>query len=149
MNTSMRKKLLDQYKNTGIESAVLSATPHKRIALLYENAIRHVRLAKVSVEKGNIEQKSLHTGKAMDIVSGLRAVLDHEKGGELAAQLDALYEFVLRYLLEASRDNAADKYDVVIEVLETLQDGWNNMPERYRMMDDSELNQLRSQSENA
>lgn len=146
MNYMARKKLLDQYKNTGVESAVLSATPHKRVALLYENAIRHARLAKMAVEKKNVEQKSMHTGKVMDIVSGLRAVLDHDKGGELAGRLDALYEFVLRYLLEASRDNAPDKYDVVIEILEMLADGWNSMPESYRVMDDAELSQLRAKA---
>ncbi len=146
MNMHARKKLLDQYRNTGIESAVLSATPHKRVALLYEAAIRHVRLARMAVEKRDIENKSLNTGKAMDIVSGLRSVLDHEKGGELAAQLDALYEFVLRYLLEGSKDNDTAKYDVVIEVLETLQDGWNNMPESYRTMDDGALQRLRTEA---
>lgn len=140
----MRRKLLDQYKNTGIESAVLSATPHKRVALLYDGAIRHVRQGRLAAEQGNIERKSFHTGKAMDIVSGLRSVLDHEHGGELAAQLDALYEFVLRYLLEASRDNAVDKYDVVVEVLETLQDGWNNMPDHYRNLDDGALGAMRA-----
>jgi len=143
MSMVMRQKFLNQYKNTGIESAVLSATPHKRVALLYEGAIRHARMAMLATEQGNIEQKSLNTGKAMDIVSGLRSSLDHEKGGELARQLDALYDFVLRYLLEGSRDNDPDKYAVVLDVLETLQEGWNAMPEKYRNMDDQSLEGLR------
>lgn len=145
MNMAMRQKFLNQYKNTGIESAVLGATPHKRVSLLYDGAIRHVRLAKLAAEQRNIEQKSLHTGKAMDIVSGLRASLDVEKGGELAQQLDALYDFVLRYLLEGSKDNDPEKYAVVKEILQTLYEGWNAMPDTYRAMGDEELNRLRVQ----
>ena len=144
MNAALRNKLSQAYASTGVESIVLSATPHKRVSLLYDGAIRHARLAKIAVEKKDIPAKANHTGKAMDIVSGLRSVLDHDQGAELASQLDALYDFILRHLLEASRDNSPEKYQTVIEILETLKDGWDNMPEEYRNMDESQLVRLRN-----
>ncbi|WP_294946254.1 flagellar export chaperone FliS [Sulfurivirga sp.] len=146
MNAALRSKLSQAYANTGLESVVLSATPHKRVSLLYDGAVRHVRLARIAVEKKDIPAKARHTGKAMDIVSGLRSVLNHEHGEQLTSQLDALYEFILRHLLEASKDNSADKYQTVLEILETLKDGWDNMPEEYRRMDDAQLERLRAQA---
>jgi flagellar protein FliS len=145
MNMALRKKFLEQYKNTGIESVVLSATPHKRVSLLYEGALRHIRQAQLAAARKDIEKKAFHTGKSMDIISGLRSVLDHEKGGDLAGQLDALYEFMLRYLLEASKENSAEKYQVVQELIETLKDGWDNMPDEYKHLDESALEKLRQQ----
>jgi flagellar protein FliS len=141
-----KQKILQQYKNTDVESQVFSATPHKRVSFLYEAAIRHARLAKIAAEKKQIEPRALNTGKLMDIVSSLRASLDHGKGGELAQQLDALYDFILRHALEASKTSSPEKYDVIVELLSTLKDGWDNMPEKYRVLDDGALEKLRAEA---
>ncbi len=141
-----KQKILQQYKNTDVESQVFSATPHKRVSLLYGAAIRHARLAKIAAEKKQIELRALNTGKLMDIVSSLRASLDHEKGSELSQQLDALYDFILRHALEASKTSSPEKYDLIIELLSTLKEGWDNMPEKYRTLDDSALEKLRAEA---
>ena len=143
MSFKRHRRMLNQYQNTALESAVLSATPHRRVTMLYEAAIRHTRLAKMAVEMKNIEHKSANTSKAMNIISGLRAMLDTEAGGELGAQLDSLYDFIIRHLFEASKENSADKYATVIELLETLLDGWQNMPESYQRMSDQDLRRMR------
>jgi len=142
-----KEKLLQQYRNTGVESQVLSAGPHKRISLLYEGAIRFTRLARIGAEKGNIEARGVNTGRLMDIVGSLSASLDHDRGGELAQQLASLYDFILRYALEASKDSDPEKYRVIEEILQTLKDGWDNMPEKYRLLDDQALERLRAEGD--
>lgn len=146
MNAASRQKVLNAYKQTGLESVVLSAMPHKRVSLLYDGAMRHAKLAQMAAERKDIPAKALHTGKAMDIISGLRAVLNHEHGGELAQQLDALYDFMLRFLLEASKDNSPEKYATVVELITTLKEGWDGMPEEYKNLDDQALEQLRTKA---
>ncbi len=146
MNTVVRQKVLNAYKQTGLESMVLSATPHKRVSMLYEGAIRHANLAKMAINRKDIAAKALHSGKAMDIISGLRSVLNHEQGGQLAQQLDALYDFMLRHLLEANKENSEAKFNTVIELLTTLKEGWDGMPEEYKNLDDQALSKLRTKA---
>ncbi|RME59209.1 flagellar export chaperone FliS [Candidatus Parcubacteria bacterium] len=141
-----KAKLLRQYKNLDVESQVFSATPHKRVSLLYEGAIRFTRQARLALENRNYEAKGVNTSRLMDIVSSLRAGLDHEKGGELSRQLDAIYAFILKHALDASKELDVQKYRDIEDVLGILKDGWDNMPEKYRMLDDGALEKLRAEA---
>jgi len=67
----------------------------------------------------------------MNIIQGLRTSLDAQKGGEVAANLDALYEYMGRRLLEANVSNDVAILDEVSSLLMEVKAGWDNIPADY------------------
>jgi len=110
-----------KYKQTD----VLTASPGKILILLYEAAIRHIRRAIVLIDKGDIAGKGLAIGKAHDIVSELVNTLNFEVGnGDIARELERLYNFMIEQLLLANSENSKEKLEGVSKLLETLLEGW-------------------------
>jgi flagellar protein FliS len=65
-------------------------------------------------------------GKAISIVGGLRSSLDMD-AGELSERLDQLYEYINLKLLEASKQNDAEKVNEAIQLLKTIKSGWDEI----------------------
>ena len=63
--------------------------------------------------------------KAIGIIGGLREGLDLQQGGELAENLDRLYEYMVSRLLEANSANDADMLDEVAGLLRNVKSGWD------------------------
>ena len=63
-------------------------------------------------------------GEAIHIVSEMQAVLDKEKGGTIAANLDELYAYMVKHLTLANYDNDRNKIEEMIRLLEELREGW-------------------------
>lgn len=113
------------YKSVGVDTAVTSADPHKLILLLFEGAQAAIAIAKGAMATRRIPEKGSAISKAIDIISnGLNASLDPEKGGELAVQLGALYEYMVARLLHANLKNDAGALDEVSHLLGELHSAW-------------------------
>ena len=94
------------YANVGIETGVAAATPHKLIVMLFDGALVAVTTGIVQMKAKNIAAKGQAISKAIMIIdSGLRASLDKKVGGQIAASLDALYEYMSNRLLIANLKN--------------------------------------------
>ena len=63
----------------------------------------------------------------MRLIDGLRSCLDHERGGEVAANLAALYEYMTRRLTEANLRNDQRPLDEVADLLDEIRGGWEQM----------------------
>ena len=73
------------YARVGVESGVMSASPHQLISMLFDGAGTAIRAAALHMREGQVAEKGKAISKALDIVNnGLLAALDREKGGELA-----------------------------------------------------------------
>ncbi|MGM0953478.1 MAG: flagellar export chaperone FliS [Pseudomonadota bacterium] len=120
---------LQAYQRVNTQTSITDADPHKLIQLLYNGAIERINMAKARMQAKDYAGKGQLINKAMEIVSGLRAFLDFEKGGELAAQLEALYDYMERTLLEASMRNDPAKLDEVLGLLRSLKEGWDGIRE--------------------
>ena len=92
--------------------------------MLYQGARQAVALARMHLQQGNVSARGEAIGKAIRIVdSGLKASLNLDAGGEIAARLDALYAYITRRLLEANAQ-ASDAMLVEVDgLLATLEDG--------------------------
>jgi flagellar protein FliS len=66
--------------------------------------------------------------RAVHIISELRASLNFEVGGELAANLGDLYDYIMRRLLQASLDGTAEPLDEVSKLLRQIATAWRSMP---------------------
>src|SRR5437868_11006296 len=76
--------------------------PLQQIVMLYDGAIKFMRLAAADITAGDIAAKAEHTNRALDIVAYLQSILDFERGGEVAPVLDALYASVMATIFSAS-----------------------------------------------
>lgn len=96
---------LKQYQQMSAHGAVMDATPHRLIQMLLDGAMTRIVTAKGHMERGKIAEKGEHISQAMAIIEGLRNSLDFEQGGDIAQNLDNLYEYITNILFKANRDN--------------------------------------------
>jgi flagellar secretion chaperone FliS len=112
--------------------AVLTASPGQLILMLYDGALRflgHARDALQSPDEGprRIEVINTNLLKAQNILAELQSSLNHEAGGDHAANLDRLYDYYLRRLLEANLRKKAEPVIEVEKLVRELRDGWAEM----------------------
>ncbi|SOY69378.1 FilS: flagellar biosynthesis; Belongs to the fliS family [Cupriavidus taiwanensis] len=113
------------YAQVGVQTGAMSASPHKLIAMLYDGARAAIARARFHLEGGNIAERGNAISKAIDIIdNGLRAVLDHDVGGEISANLEALYEYMVRRLMLANLRSDAALLSEVDTLLESLASAW-------------------------
>lgn len=116
------------YARVGVESAVMSASPHQLIVMLFDGAQGAIRAARIHMQAGNVAEKGKAISKALDIVNnGLSAALDTEKGGEIAERLGSLYDYVARLLLAANLHNDVESLDQAERLLEDVASAWREI----------------------
>ena len=103
---------------------VTTASPGQLLIMLYEAAINNVKKASQAIETKNIADKGKYIGKAHDIINELNNSLNHEVGGDIAIELERLYNFMVTQLMKANFENTKDPLIAVQKNLETLLDGW-------------------------
>lgn len=118
------------YAQVGVQTGAMSATPHRLIVMLFDGARAAISRAKFNMDQGNIAAKGDAVSKAIDIIeNGLRAVLDHEAGGEVAGNLERLYEYMTRRLMLANVRNDVGMLDEVDALLQNLAAAWAQIEE--------------------
>ncbi|MBN1238764.1 MAG: flagellar export chaperone FliS [Gammaproteobacteria bacterium] len=120
---------MQRYHQVGVEAQVAGATPHELVQMLLDGAVARVVAAKVAMEAGEIARKGELIGRAIAMVEGLRSALDVERGGDLAANLEALYAYIERRLLEGNLRGDAAALDEVASLLREVQSGWRAIAE--------------------
>lgn len=118
---------LRAYQRVNTQTSITDADPHKLIQLLYNGALERINMAKARMQAKDYAGKAQLINKAIEIVGGLRSFLDFDKGGELALQLEALYDYMERSLLEASAKNDMAKLDEVANLLRSVKEGWDGI----------------------
>lgn len=118
---------LQAYQRVNTQTSITDADPHKLIQLLYNGAIERINMAKAKMQARDYGGKAQLLNKAIEIIGGLRSFLDFEQGGDLAARLEALYDYMERTLLEASAKNDVQKLDEVLNLLRSVKEGWDGI----------------------
>ena len=121
MNASLAMK---QYGSVSRDAAVEGADSHNLIMLLMKGALESIAQAKGAIRQGNIELRGKKITRATEIILGLKDFLNVEQGGELAQNLDALYDYMVRTLLEAHKIPSEDKLDEVGMLLTNISTAW-------------------------
>lgn len=104
---------------------VATASPEALVMKLMDRALFHLRVVEKS--QSSTEERCNALAKALAIVTELRNVLDLERGGEIANNLDALYEFVIDRLVQANLRGSDQPAVEARRVLEPLAEGWRAM----------------------
>jgi flagellar protein FliS len=111
------------------ETAVLTQNSEKLIVMLYDGAIKFMKLAIINIEKKDFEAKGKFINKAWEIINELNTVLDMEAGGEIAVNLRALYTFMMNHLMQANLKCDISMVQEVIACMEELNTGWKEITE--------------------
>ena len=119
---------LTEYMVTKNESALTDATPHKLIGMLFDGALESIAKATGAITSGDIAVRGEAIGKAMTIVENLRTMLDSERGGEISANLEQIYDYICRRLLQASSEQDPAILKEVAGLLREVKGGWDSIP---------------------
>lgn len=128
MISTGRAGKLDAYRNVGVVGSVEGADPQKLILLMMDGALESMTRARGHLERGEIPAKAEALSKAVNLVDSLRAFLDHDQGGELAASLEQLYDYLVRRLTAANAGNRAELIVESSELLRGIRDAWAQLP---------------------
>ena len=120
-------RALRQYQKVNSHAQISEASPHRLVQMLMEVGLDRMAQAKGAMARGDIAQKGLMLGKAVDIIIGLRDGLDAEKSESPAyvQQLESLYAYMTNRLMEANLRNDADMIDEVARLMITVKEGWD------------------------
>jgi flagellar protein FliS len=130
---------VSQYNQVNRESGVTDADPHRLVLMLLEGALGKIAMVKGLMMRKEIAKKGEVIGQAISIVAGLRSSLDLSAGGELAANLDDLYEYMERRLLQANIKNDTTILDEVSALLHEIKAGWESIPLEVRVKPSPDL----------
>ncbi len=117
------------YGRIAAHSEVHEASPHRLVQMLLEGALTRVATGKGHLLRGEIQEKNAQIAWAVGIINGLRMSLDHQAGGDIARNLDDLYEYIGRRLIEASREDDVARLDEVSSLLGEIKLGWDAIPQ--------------------
>jgi len=116
---------MKQYQRVDVQAQVTEASPHRLIQMLMQGGLDRIYQARGALERGAFSEKGELLGKAIAIIGGLREALDREVEGDLVANLDKLYEYMIMRLLEGNRVNDPAKLDEVASLLREVKSGWD------------------------
>jgi len=106
------------------DTSITTQSKGRLIVLLYNGAIKFMKLAIEALEANNYEAKGRYINRAQDIINELNAVLNTDAGGEVATNLRGLYCFMGRHLAEANIRRDPQMIREVIALMEELNRGW-------------------------
>ena len=120
-------RALRQYQKVNSHAQISEANPHRLVQLLMEGGLDRMAQAKGALDRGDIAQKGLMIGKAVDIIGGLREGIDPEKAkeDESLQRLDSLYAYMVQSLTTANVRNDPKIIDEVMGLLVTVKSGWD------------------------
>jgi flagellar protein FliS len=125
------------YARLGVETSVMSASPHQLITMLFDGAKTAIGMARHHMAAGDTAAKGNAISKAIGIVdNGLKAGLDAqaagEAGAELVGNLSALYDYVVQRLFRANLHNDVQALDEADRLLENVASAWREIDDRAR-----------------
>lgn len=120
-------KALRQYQKVNSHAQISEASPHRLVQMLMEGGLDRMAQAKGALDRGDIAQKGLMIGKAVDIIGGLREGIDPDKAkeDESLQRLDNLYGYMVQRLTVANLRNDSQIIDEVMGLLVTVKSGWD------------------------
>lgn len=128
MFTPVSMRSANTYQSIGTETLVMGADPHRLVGLLFDALQQSLATAKSGMLTGDIAVKARAISRAVRILEeGLKAALNDNEGGEVAANLRSLYDYCIFKTSEANIRNDVASIEEVISLIEPVADGWSQI----------------------
>ena len=131
------RRATQAYGAVAAHSGVEVASPHRLVQMLMDGALQRMLAARLAIQQGNVSAKGESIGLTISILNGLRDGLDLQQGGEIAANLDNLYEYMARRLLQANLHSDAAILDEVIGLLREIKSAWDAIADQAQSAGES------------
>lgn len=109
------------------QQRVQQASPLELTCILYEGAIQAVEQAQVFLKRGEILARGRSIARVQGILMELTESLDRKKGGDFAARLGLLYDYMLGKLNEAHSQQNLQPLVEVRQLLMDLLSAWRQI----------------------
>lgn len=121
---------LRQYQKVNGVAQTSEASPHRLVQMLMQGGLDRLAQAKGAIARNDIGQRGVLIGKAIDIIGGLREGLDLDNHPDVLAEVDSLYSYMSRRLVEANIKGDPAIIDEVARLLITVKEGWDAIGEQ-------------------
>jgi len=126
--SNLAVKAVNQYQSAD-NSSIVYADPHKLILRLMSGAIERIAQARGAMQHGDVTQKGEFLGKAISIIGGLEACLDHSQEGSLSTNLSDLYHYMIVTLTQANIEDDIAKLNEISALLLDIKSAWEQISE--------------------
>ncbi|WP_309831989.1 flagellar export chaperone FliS [Paracidovorax wautersii] len=128
MFTPVSSRAAMAYRQVGVQSLVAGASPHMLIKMLFDGLTQSLIAAQGALQRGDINEKGRQLGKAVRILEeGLKAGLDLNQGGDVAANLASLYDYSSRRLTLANLKNDASMIEEILGLIAPVAQSWEQI----------------------
>ena len=116
------------YRSVGLQTKAAGHDPYQLVVLMFETVLEDIHKARGAIQQSDLALKIKHIDRAIRIIQeGLRTSLDLDNGGDLAANLAALYDYAVVRLAQANARNDESALAEVAGLIEPLLDGWRQI----------------------
>jgi flagellar protein FliS len=123
---------LAAYSSAATHGGVAAADPHRLIIMLMDGALERLAQARGLMERKDYSGRADLINRSVQIIGELQASLNLSAGGEVAANLNALYDYMAMHLLKASLQNDVKLLDEVSTLLRDIRGAWAAIPSEAR-----------------
>jgi flagellar protein FliS len=123
---------LDSYRSVKAYGNLADATPYQVVQLMLDALLSRIAEATGHLERGETAAKGEKIGKALGIIEALLLGLDKQRGGDIATNLERLYDYASRTLLKANLENRVDLLKEVSSLLREIKLGWDGIAAEAR-----------------
>jgi flagellar protein FliS len=121
-------RAIDSYGQVKVSTGASQSNNVELIQMLFDGLIESLSAAKGHIQHNNLNEKSKAIARASRIVLGLQGALDFEKGGDLASNLNELYNYVTRRLLHVNARNDLEALDEIHGLMTEIRSAWETVP---------------------
>jgi flagellar secretion chaperone FliS len=130
-----RNSQLAAYQSVSVHGAVDGADPHRMVLMLLDAIMERLAKARGCMERREVVQKTRLLHSCVVLVAELRGSLNLTEGGEIARNLDSLYDYIVRRLLLANLSGDAAIVEEVANLMAEIRTGWIAIGPAVRKVD--------------
>jgi flagellar secretion chaperone FliS len=121
-------RTVSAYQRIKVETTMHTVDKHQIVSLLFDGLLESLGTARGALARHDIAAKCAAVSKALRILQeGLTAGLDKVDGGQLASNLEALYDYCANRLIMANAKNDDAIFQEVQQLIEPIAMGWKEI----------------------
>ena len=116
-----------RYRNIDMSSRLDGASPHRLVAILFEELITAIETAQAAHRHGEMGKRAERQARALSILHALEGSLDFERGGDIANTLASIYREARRLISAGGRANQPELVEQARAMLADIASAWESI----------------------